>query len=120
MKTQAHIDLEYKLNREAEMSQEVLDAFRADMERDPLYAFSWSANAFAAAARISIAREFLARLSNAPMSAGDLGEWRAELQTRVMRAARYPSSSTSAASNLAEQHKAQAEAELLEFLLRLE
>lgn len=92
-----------------------LAKFREKFIQNPAYALEWSQDAFNDAGRAQILKEALEILNYEGASEEELlKELEKHLMKIVRRAALYPARSTSAQSNLMEQAKAQAAAELLE------
>lgn len=99
-------------------AQERIDKFREWLEHgcDPLYAFEWSDEAFAAAAEVCVlrrVREGVAGYVNGTQTLKNIEDYAAE---EVLRGAKYPCKSTSQPSNLCALYKVQAWAEALEMI----
>jgi hypothetical protein len=93
---------------ELRAASEVIERFKAKLDGDAAYAFSWSRDAFEAAAQQAVAREvlrYVAVMSDvqdeyvAPTSLRVLQVIRNELEVKVLQAARSPERSTSPQSN---------------------
>ena len=92
-----------------------LDKFQANFAKNPLYAFQWGDDAVCAAATMAVAKEVQAWLQLADRDV-TVEQVEAELTKSIMRAARFPTSSTSALTNQADQATNAARAQLLEEL----
>jgi hypothetical protein len=104
------------VERKRKFAREELDKFAANMAKNPAYALEWSGGAFTAAGDYEVCSWILAAVDE---NAGvGLEKIIKQLERDVLRAARYPSRSTSPTSNLMEQEIARAKAELLETLDR--
>jgi hypothetical protein len=98
-----------QFQRKIDDAQNKLDKFKADFDKDPAYALSWSNGVFRHAAELQLFRQVLTALE------GDasLAEITESLTSRVMHKSRYPAQSTSPTSNLMEQYELSVAAELL-------
>ena len=99
-----------KYTRLAEAETASIEKFKRALDKDPGYALTWSLDAFAAAAKLTILNQIIAALHNEDTTAEHI---RATLMDRVMHKSKYPPQSTSPTSNLIEQYELAACAEIV-------
>lgn len=96
--------------RDLDIEADRLKKFAESMEKNPVYALSWSKDVFAASAKGAVARE----LMNAFAAGATYEEWKEEARRNALRMARNPAMSTSPTSNLMDAYLGAAWAEAAE------
>jgi hypothetical protein len=94
-----------------------VDVFIVDLANDAIYAFEWSAEVIHAAARLKTYIVLQREIAEIGVEAAK-AKVRKQAEDAAFRGALWPHSSTSQISNLAEQAKVQAWAEMAQFLGR--
>lgn len=111
--SEGHKALERRINSEIKSAKEKIEKFKAELsERSPAYAFSWADSAMRAAAALDV----WFQLKNNIGEGSNIRLIRDIAEQNVLQAARYPQKSTSDCSNLIEQYKLSAWAEVASFL----
>lgn len=95
-----------------------LERFRKNLHEAPLYAMEWSERHFRDAALLAICEDALVMLRDVDATDESVDRMVNHFTRQAFHAARYPSRSTSATSNLAAQAKAEVYAELAESIGR--
>ena len=105
--------LERRINSEIKSAKEKIEKFKAELsERSPAYAFSWADGVIRAAATLDVWTQVKLNIDEG----ASIRLLRDIAEQNVLHAARYPQKSTSDCSNLIEQYKLSAWAEVASFL----
>jgi hypothetical protein len=96
---------------EINAGETLLARFQSQFAADPAYAFEWSQNAFKGAARVQVGKTLLAWLDHEGATTESIMK---EVQSTVVRGARWPEHSTSQQSNLIKTEIVAVYAELLD------
>lgn len=113
--------LDYTLTDMVDAADSVLKKFAENFAVNPLYAFSWSSNVIEAAARKDAAIQLQAIVNGEQRDPRQMNGVQAAIDyalTQALRGARSPSQSTSPVSNLYEQAKVRAFADVAEKFYR--
>ena len=105
-------NLKETLERHISANKLEIEKWKARLEENPAYAFEWSDPAFKAAALLAVNSSALLQVKDGV----DIDDMIGELTDRVMFRSSCPAMSTSVASNLFEQYKLAAAANLLKYL----
>lgn len=101
-----------KIEHQIENNQKLIEKFRTELAKDPLYALEWSSTSFKAAALLKVWSMLRATLTRLGYKEG-IEVFRKEAEEKVFSGALWPSASTSPSSNYAAQCLTAAWAEVL-------
>ncbi len=99
-----------RFQRQVESQNASIAKFKAEMDKDPAHALTWSLDAFRSAATLKVLNQIVHALEEGN---ADVDNIRDTLMDRVLHRSKYPAQSTSPTSNLMEQYELSACAEIL-------
>ena len=99
-----------RFQRQVSSQEASIAKFKAEMDKDPAHALTWSLDAFRSAATLKVLNQIVASLE---AGHADVDNIKATLMDRVLHRSKYPAQSTSPTSNLMEQYELSACAEIL-------